>query len=81
MKTSNPNSGQIQDLKVNGQYLYEYVGGLVSQWGEEMIGEYGFSKVGAVVGATYKEQGIQLRKQMPPYLLPGAGLRSAGSYG
>ncbi len=79
VKTSNPNSGQIQDLKVNGQYLYEYVGGLVSQWGEEMIGEYGFSKVGAVVGATYKEQGIQLRKQMPHtfFLVPGYGAQGA----
>jgi len=79
VKTSNPNSGQIQDLRVNDQYLYEYIGGLVSKWGEDMIGESGFSKIGAVVGATYKEQGIRLREQMPHtfFLVPGYGAQGA----
>lgn len=79
VKTSNPNSGQLQDLRVNDQYLYEYVGGLVSKWGESMIGESGFSKVGAVVGATHKEQGIRLREQMPHtfFLVPGYGAQGA----
>ncbi len=79
VKTSNPNSGQLQDLRVKDQYLYEYLGGLVSQWGEDMIGESGFSKVGAVVGATYKEQGIRLREQMPHtfFLVPGYGAQGA----
>lgn len=79
VKTSNPNSGQIQDLEVNGGYLYEYIGQLVSQWGQSMIGESGFSKVGAVVGATHKEQGIRLREQMPHtfFLVPGYGAQGA----
>ena len=79
VKTSNPNSGEIQDLRVGEQFLYEYVGGLVSKWGEEMIGEYGFSKIGAVVGATHKEQGIRLREQMPHtfFLVPGYGAQGA----
>ncbi len=79
VKTSNPNSGQIQDLRVGDQYMYEYVGQLVSQWGEDMIGDYGFSKIGAVVGATHKEQGIALRKQMPHtfFLVPGYGAQGA----
>ena len=79
VKTSNPNSGQIQDLRVGNQFMYEYVGQLVSQWGEDMIGSYGFSKIGAVVGATYKEQGIALRKQMPHtfFLVPGYGAQGA----
>jgi orotidine-5'-phosphate decarboxylase len=79
VKTSNPNSGQLQDLKVNDQYLYEYLGALVSQWGESMIGESGFSKIGAVVGATHKEQGIRLRQEMPHtfFLVPGYGAQGA----
>ena len=79
VKTSNPNSGQIQDLRVNDQYLYEYIGGLVSEWGKDMIGESGFSKIGAVVGATHKEQGIRLREQMPHtfFLVPGYGAQGA----
>jgi orotidine-5'-phosphate decarboxylase len=79
VKTSNPNSGQLQDLRVENQYLYEYVGGLVSKWGEDMIGESGFSKIGAVVGATHSEQGIRLRAQMPHtfFLVPGYGAQGA----
>jgi hypothetical protein len=32
--------------------MYEYMGGLVEKWGESTIGEYGYSAVGAVVGAV-----------------------------
>jgi orotidine-5'-phosphate decarboxylase len=79
VKTSNPNSGQIQDLRVENQFMYEYIGQLVSMWGKDMIGQYGFSKIGAVVGATHKEQGIALRKQMPHtfFLVPGYGAQGA----
>ncbi len=79
VKTSNPNSGQIQDLRVENQFMYEYIGQLVSEWGKDMIGQYGFSKIGAVVGATHKEQGIALRKQMPHtfFLVPGYGAQGA----
>lgn len=81
VKTSNPNSGEIQDIKVNGtdEKLYEYMGKLVSKWGEELIGVEGYSKVGAVVGATHKEQGIRLRALMPNtyFLVPGYGAQGA----
>lgn len=74
-KTSNPNSGEIQDLIVDGMPLYEKVGTLISKWGEELIGENGFSEVGAVVGATHPEQAERLRKLMPHtfFLVPGYG--------
>lgn len=80
VKTSNPNSGDIQDLKTeDGRYVYEHMGELVSKWGEELIGKYGFSKIGAVVGATYKEQGKILRDQNPNtfFLVPGYGAQGA----
>jgi len=75
VKTSNPNSGQIQDLIVNGERIYEIVGKLVSQWGEGLIGKHNYSLIGAVVGATYPEQGKELRKLMPHsfFLVPGYG--------
>lgn len=74
-KTSNPNSGEIQDLLVDGVPLYEKVGALISKWGEELIGECGFSEVGAVVGATHPEQAKRLREIMPHtfFLVPGYG--------
>ncbi len=74
-KTSNPNSGEIQDLIVDGVPLYEKVGSLISKWGEELIGTNGFSEVGAVVGATHPEQAKRLREVMPNtfFLVPGYG--------
>lgn len=81
VKTSNPNSGEVQDIKVgdSGEALYEYMGKLVSKWGEKLIGESGYSHIGAVVGATHKEQGIRLRELMPKtyFLVPGYGAQGA----
>ncbi len=75
VKTSNPNSGEIQDLLVDGRPIYERVGQLVSRWGEGLIGRHGFSAVGAVVGATHPAQAKALREQMPHtfFLVPGYG--------
>ena len=75
VKTSNPSSGGFQDQKIDGKPLYELVGEKVAQWGEEHMGESGYSYIGAVVGATYPEQGEILRKVMPKsfILVPGYG--------
>lgn len=75
VKTSNPSSGEIQDIDASGQQVYERVAGLVDIWGTLSMGEKGFSRIGAVVGATYKEQGEELRKIMTNtfFLVPGYG--------
>ena len=74
VKTSNPSSGELQDRLVDGKPIYELVGEQVAAWGEECMGE-SYSYVGAVVGATYPEQGRILRKVMPKafILVPGYG--------
>lgn len=74
VKTSNPSSGEFQDQKVDGRALYELVGEKVASWGEEHMGN-GYSYIGAVVGATYPEQGKLLRRLMPKtfILVPGYG--------
>jgi len=76
VKTSNPSSGQLQDLKLqDGRTIYEAMADLVNQWGGTTIGECGYSSVGAVVGATYPIQLSELRKRMPKawILVPGYG--------
>lgn len=76
VKTSNPSSGEFQDQLIEGRHLYELVGEKVSRWGAECMPEEGsYSYVGAVVGATYPEQGKILRKLMPRtfILVPGYG--------
>lgn len=76
VKTSNKSSGELQDLKLeNGKTVYEYMGSLVEEWGKDSVGEYGYSDVGAVVGATHPTQAEILRKAMPHtfFLIPGYG--------
>lgn len=74
-KTSNPNSGEIQDLLVDGVPVYEKMGELIEKWGSELMGKNGFTSVGAVVGATHPEQAKRLRQVMPHtfFLVPGYG--------
>ena len=48
---------------------------LTTRWGEECIGSFGYSEVGAVVGATHRAQGEALRERMRHtfFLVPGYG--------
>ncbi len=81
VKTSNPSSGELQDLETATGTIYENVAQLVNTWGEGRVGECGYSSVGAVVGATYPEQLAQLRGQMPQsiFLVPGYGAQGGGA--
>ncbi len=81
VKTSNPSSGEFQDKKIEGRALYEVVGEYVDKWGAEVIGNCGYSQVGAVVGATYPEMGKVLRELMPKsyILVPGYGAQGGTS--
>jgi orotidine-5'-phosphate decarboxylase len=81
VKTSNPGSADIQDrvLADSGLTVCEHVANLVSEWGAGLIGNRGYSRVGAVVGATFPEHGAALRKRMPHtfFLVPGYGAQGA----
>ena len=75
VKTSNPSSGEFQDRVIDDKPLYEHVAEKVKEWGVDCVGSCGYSRVGAVVGATYPEQGKVLRTLMPKtyILVPGYG--------
>ncbi|MCZ7644823.1 MAG: orotidine-5'-phosphate decarboxylase [Planctomycetota bacterium] len=75
VKTSNPGSGDLQDLESGGKKIYEHVAEMVNALGEKHVGRTGFHPVGAVVGATYPEQLRELREKMPRaiLLIPGYG--------
>ncbi len=79
VKTSNPSSGELQDKLVDGMPIYELMGKMCEEWGKELPGAYGYSGVGAVVGATYPEQIKQLRAALPHtfFLIPGYGAQGA----
>ena len=77
VKTSNPSSSELQNLVCGDKLLYQIMGDLVALWGKEIIGEYGYSSLGAVVGATHKSEAKTLRKALPSlfFLVPGYGVQ------
>ena len=82
VKTSNPSGAEIQNMVLeNGVPMYEYMGGLVEKWGESTIGKYGYSAVGAVVGATHPTEAARLREILPHtfFLIPGYGAQGGNA--
>ncbi|HZB86612.1 MAG TPA: orotidine-5'-phosphate decarboxylase [Gaiellaceae bacterium] len=80
VKTSNAGSADVQDATLSdGRRLWQQVAELVSEWGEELVGDRGLSSVGAVVGATYPRAVAEARRLMPQaiLLLPGVGAQGA----
>ncbi len=68
-KTSNPGSGDLQDVRCDGQELYKRVATLAhTQWNTK-------GNVVLVIGATYPEEIGAIRKITPtiPFLVPGVG--------
>lgn len=81
VKTSNKSSGELQDQKLGDKTVYETMGEMCEAWGEDTRGKYGYSAVGAVVGATYPKQLEELREKMPHtiFLVPGYGAQGGGA--
>jgi orotidine-5'-phosphate decarboxylase len=76
VKTSNPGSGDVQDVRLSeGGLLWQHVARLVDEWGGDLVGGAGLSAVGAVVGATYPREVAEARALLPRavLLLPGVG--------
>ena len=80
-KTSNPSSGELQDMKIGDRTVYEIMGDMCEEWGKELAGKYGYSGVGIVAGATYPEQIATLRARLPHtfFLIPGYGAQGASA--
>ena len=80
-KTSNPSSGELQDKRIDGEPVYRRMGELCEQWGRQLPGKYGYSGVGAVVGATWPAQLSELRAALPHtfFLVPGYGAQGGGA--
>jgi len=75
VKTSNPGGGQFQDLVCDGKPVYRHVAEFVERLAATSVGKSGYGDVGAVVGATWPEQLVELRQAMPHawLLIPGYG--------
>lgn len=75
VKTSNKSSGEVQDQLSESTPIYEIIGKLCEKWGKDLQTKYGYSNVGAVIGATYPDQLKTLRALLPNtlFLIPGYG--------
>jgi len=86
VKTSNPSSGDFQDLPTQNGPVWEEVGKRVDRWGRDFADFVGksaskLSPAGAVVGATYPKHARRARELMPnaPILVPGYGAQGASA--
>lgn len=75
VKTSNPGGKFLQDKPSNGRPLFAEVAQRVERLAAATAGACGYGAIGAVVGATYPAQLVELRQTMPHtwFLVPGYG--------
>lgn len=81
VRTSNPSGDRLQSLRLaDGRTIAEAVADLVVEIGRGSLGRSGFSSLGAVVGATKREDAAALRTRMPEqiFLVPGYGAQGGG---
>jgi len=95
VRTSNPSAGELQDRLIvsrtedrplshvlsQGETLYTLVGDLIEDISRDTIDKYGYTCVGAVVGATYPLEAEVLRKRLKNtfFLVPGYGAQGGSA--
>jgi len=74
VKTSNKSSGQVQNIKIGKEKIYEKIA-INLKNNKYYDCDYDYSNLGAVVGATYPEEIKEIRKILPKsvFLIPGYG--------
>jgi orotidine-5'-phosphate decarboxylase len=84
-KTSNTSSGELQDLLLDkihgGRKVYEQMALKANLWGEELVGDRGYSSAGVVVGATYPTDAVSVRSKAERAIILVPGYGSQGGMG
>jgi len=75
VKTSNPGSGELQDIPAGDRLVYEVMGDLTQRLAAGTEGKYGYTLAGAVTGATYPSdiRALRTRLEHTFFLVPGYG--------
>jgi orotidine-5'-phosphate decarboxylase len=81
VQTSNPGAAAIQGLPVEGRPVREHIAQWLAEHADALMGNSGWSGLGAVVGASYPAEAKRLRELMPRnfFLIPGLGAQGAGA--
>jgi len=81
VKTSNPSSGELQDMVAGDRLVYLVMGDLTARLGQNDLGKYGYSIAGIVAGATYPSDLRALRRRLEHtfFLVPGYGAQGGGA--
>ena len=66
-KTSNPSSGELQDMYIDDKTVYETMADLCNGWGDALPGQYGYSGVGVVVVLPIQSNLVNCEKSSPNY--------------
>jgi len=74
-------NGSVTESVTNTEKLYTLVADLMADISKDTIDEYGYSRVGVVVGATYPHEAEFLRKRLKNtfFLVPGYGAQGASA--
>jgi orotidine-5'-phosphate decarboxylase len=81
VRTSNPGGDAFQTLRLaDGRTIFEAMADLVAELGAASVGASGYSALGAVVGATKRQDAATLRARMKRqiFLVPGYGAQGGG---
>jgi len=76
VRTSNPGRVDFQYVETKeGEKIYDVVGKKIAGVGEEVIGEHGYSALGAVIGGTSATEAEEIRAELKNtfFLIPGYG--------
>jgi orotidine-5'-phosphate decarboxylase len=82
VQTSNPGAKDLQGLIANSESIADHVARWLADNAATLMGDCGWSALGAVVGASYPQDAKQLRERMPRnfFLIPGLGAQGASSH-
>lgn len=80
-KTSFKPASRLQEMEdYDGVKAWIHLARIVREIGENCVGEYGYSSIGAVMGATYPDEALIMQKELPMAfkLVPGFGFQGGG---
>lgn len=81
VRTSNPGARDLQDLAIAGEPLWWATARLIEPISPRLLGDFGWSGLMAVAGATAPKEAAKLRELLPQalFLVPGYGAQGASA--